>query len=291
MTRNRSRRAVLAGTGAAVAGLAGIGSQAAADGHDVPVVIGSVTPEQDLIVLRNEGESTVDLSGYIVDWLYNNPDYDQSDSLPSGTEIAAGGELRITSGYYDTDADVTYDYEAGRIDNEGTNVIALYTPSRSNAVSVYDTSTGETEPGDPVDDPEDEEGEDEEPEDEETEDEEPEDGEEEPDEPEPEDGEREDEGEETEEKPDESEPEAEEEETAERKEDDCPEGEAEKEEPEEDDCPEEEKEKKDSEDDDCPEEEEEPKPENDDCPDEEAAERSEKGETKTDESERTEDDC
>ncbi|WP_394741082.1 lamin tail domain-containing protein [Natronococcus roseus] len=277
MTGHRSRRAVLAGAGAAVAGLVGIGSQAAADGHGVPVVIESVTPEQDLIVLRNEGESTVDLSGYVVDWLYNNPDYDQSDSLPSGTEIAPGGELRITSGYYDTDADVTYDYEAGRIDNEGTNVIALYTPSRSNAVSVYDTSTGETEPGDPVDDSEDEETEDEESEDEEAEDEEPEDGEAEPDEPEPEDGEREDEGEETEEKPDESEPEAEEEETAERKEDDCPEEEAEKEESEEDDCSEEEKK--------------EPEPEDDDCPDEEAAERSEKGEKETDESERTQDDC
>lgn len=160
MTLQRSRRAVLARTGAAVAGLAGIGSQAAADGHDVPVVIESVTPEQDLIVLRNDGESAVDLSGYIVDWLYNNPDYDQSDSLPSGTEIEAGGELRITSGYYDTEADVTYDYENGRVDNEGTNVIALYTPSRTHAVSVYDTSTGETEPGDPVDDPEDAEPED-----------------------------------------------------------------------------------------------------------------------------------
>ncbi|MDG5758002.1 hypothetical protein QA600_01455 [Natronococcus sp. A-GB1] len=272
MTRNRSRRAVLAGTGAAVAGLAGIGSQAAADGHDVPVVIESVTPEQDLIVLRNEGESTVDLSGYIVDWLYNNPDYDQSDSLPSGTEIAAGGELRVTSGYYDTDADVTYDYDGGRIDNEGTNVIALYTPSRSNAVSVYDTSTGETEPGDPVDDTEDEEAEDEDPEDEEPEDVE----------------------EDVEEEPDEPEPEAEEEETAEQKEDDCPEEEAEKEEPKEDDCPEEEKEE--PEDDDCPEEEKkEPEPEDDDCPEEEAAERSEKKEEdsgkETDKSVRTEDDC
>lgn len=271
MTRNRSRRAVLAGTGAAVAGLVGIGSQAAADGHDVPVAIESVTPEQDLIVLRNEGESTVDLSGYIVDWLYNNPDYDQSDSLPNGTEIEAGGELRVTSGYYDTDADVTYDYDGGRIDNEGTNVIALYTPSRSNAVSVYDTSTGETEPGDPVDDPEDEEPEGEEPED----------GEEEPDE--PEDEEQEDERKETEEKPDESEPEDEDEETAERKEDDCPEEEAEKEEPEEDDCPDEQKEKK------------EPEPEDEDCPDEEEAERSEKKEDdsgkEADESARKEDDC
>lgn len=272
MTRNRSRRAVLAGTGAAVAGLVGIGSQAAADGHDVPVVIESVTPEQDLIVLRNEGESTVDLSGYLVDWLYNNPDYDQSDPLPSGTEIEAGGELRITSGYYDTEADVTYDYDGGRIDNEGTNVIALYTPNRSNAVSVYDTSTGETEHGDSVDDSADEEPDDEEPEGEEPEDEVPEDGEEdveeEPDEPESEDEKQEGEKEETEEKPDDSEPEAEKEETAESKEDDCPE---------------EEKEKK------------EPEPEDDDCPDEEETERSEKKEDdsgkETDESERKEDDC
>lgn len=265
MTRNRSRRAVLAGTGAAVAGLVGIGSQAAADGHDVPVVIESVTPEQDLIVLRNEGESTIDLSDYIVDWLYNNPDYDQSDSLPSGTEIAAGGELRITSGYYDTDADVTYDYEGGRIDNEGTNVIALYTPSRSDAVSVYDTSTGETEPGDPVDDEEDEEPADEEPEEGEEEAEE-EAGEEEP----------EDEEGEAEEKPDEPD-----------REDEKSEGEDEETEAEaegkEDDCPEEEPEKAESE------------PEEDDCPDEEEAERSEKkeddSEKKTDESVRTEDDC
>jgi hypothetical protein len=74
MTRDTSRRSVLAGTGATVAGLLAVGSNVSADGHDVSVVIESVTPQEDLIVLRNEGASDVDLSGYVIRWLYNDPD-------------------------------------------------------------------------------------------------------------------------------------------------------------------------------------------------------------------------
>ena len=204
MTRNPSRRSVLAGTGAAIAGLIGAGSQVTADGHDVPVVIESVTPEEDLIILRNEGDSEVDISGYVLKWLYNNPDYRQRDEIPDGTQIAAGGELRITSGYYDTEADIDYGYGAGRINNDGTNVIALLTPSEEYEVSVYDTSTGETEPGDPVDDEED--GPDEEEPEDEPEEDVDEDPEDDPDE------EDEDVDEEPEEEPEEEEPEEESEE-------------------------------------------------------------------------------
>jgi hypothetical protein len=270
MTRNRSRRSVLAGTGVAVAGLLGIGSQVSADGHNIPVVIESVTPEQDLIILRNEGDSEVDLSGYVLKWLYNNPDYRQRDEIPDGTQIAPGEELRITSGYYDTEADIDYGYGAGRINNDGTNVIALLTPSEGYEVSVYDTSTGETEPSGPADDddssgdaPADDESEDEVPADDEEEpaDEEPEEDEEET---EPEVSEEEEDGEEPEE---DTEGEYEDTEETEPEDDDCPEEEEEEveaEEAEEDDCPEEEPEPE-PEEDDCPEEEPEPEPEEDDC--------------------------
>jgi hypothetical protein len=241
MTRNPSRRSVLAGTGAAIAGLIGAGSQVTADGHDVPVVIESVTPEEDLIILRNEGDSEVDISGYVLKWLYNNPDYRQRDEIPDGTQIAAGGELRITSGYYDTEADIDYGYGAGRINNDGTNVIALLTPSEEYEVSVYDTSTGETEPGDPVDDEED--GPDEETDDEPEEEEETDD--------EPEDEPEEEVDEEPEEEYDEEYDDAD---VTEEEDDDCPDDEDESE------AKEEEK----TEDEDCPEEEPEPEPE-DDC--------------------------
>ena len=161
MTRNKSRRSILAGAGVGIAGLVGAGFQVAADGHDTPVVIESVTPEHDLIVLRNEGDSDVDLSNYVIDWIYNHPGANQEDSLPEGSVIAAGDELHITSGYYDTDADVTYDYDNGRIDNDNTNIIALLTPDQGSEVSVYDTSTGEDQPEDTVGDGPEEEYEDE----------------------------------------------------------------------------------------------------------------------------------
>lgn len=235
MTRNPSRRSVLAGTGAAVAGLVGVGSQVAADGHDVPVVIASVVPDQDLIVLRNQGESEVDLSGYVLAWQYGNPDYNQRNEIPDGTQIAAGEELRITSGYYDTEADIDYGHGAGRIANEDTNIIALLTPSEQNEVSVYDTSSGETEPADSVDD-EPEGGETD------TEDEEPEEVEESEGEDETAEEESDEESGEADEDGNKSEEETEDEEQTETEDDDCPDEEsAEAQEAEtEDDCPEEE---------------------------------------------------
>jgi hypothetical protein len=163
MTRDTSRRSVLAGTGAAAAGLLAVGSNVSADGHDVPVVIESVTPREDLIVLRNEGDSDVDLSGYVIRWLYNNPDNTQEDALPEDTVIEAGGTLRITSGFYDTEADVTYDYGNGRINNDGTNTIALLTPSQQEEVSVYEGDGSGAEGDDPVDDEPEEEPEDDDP--------------------------------------------------------------------------------------------------------------------------------
>lgn len=263
MTRERSRRSVLTGTGVAIVGLVGVGSQVSADGHDVPVVIESVTPEQDLIVLRNEGNSDVDLSGYVIRWQYGNPDYDQEDSLPAGTVVEAGGELRITSGYYDTEADIDYGYDAGRIANEETNIIALLTPSEENEVSVYSTSRGEISgddsggdgsgEDDPEEDPDDEgdseddESEEDDPEDEEQGDEEVDEGQAEEEEP----GDEETESEAESEDEGDQDDSAYEENEDESKEDDCPEEEPEPEPEPEDDCPEEKEKEPEPEEDDC----------------------------------------
>lgn len=155
MKRNFTRRSVVAGAGAAAAGVLGVGTQVTASEHDVPVVIEAVSPEEDLIVLRNTGDEDVDLSGYVIDWEYENDNVDQSDSLPEGTALPTGAALRIAGGYYDVAADVDFGYEAGRINNDYTDVIALQTPGRDRNVSVFDTSVRDT-----VDDDEDDNGED-----------------------------------------------------------------------------------------------------------------------------------
>lgn len=155
MKRNLTRRSVVAGTGAAVAGVLGVGTQVTASEHDIPVVIEAVTPEEDLIVLRNTGDEDVDLSGYVIDWEYENDNVDQSDPLPEGTMLPAGAALRIAGGYYDVAADVDFGYEAGRINNDYTDIIALQTPNRDRNVSVFDTSVRDTIDEDPPADPDD----------------------------------------------------------------------------------------------------------------------------------------
>lgn len=128
----------------------GAGTSVTADGHDIPVVIESVTPEQDLIVLRNESDSEVDISGYVIDWEHNGSQT-QRDTLPSDATIEAGGTYRVASGYNDIEADHDFEYDAGRINNEDPDVVALLTPSEANVVATFDPVTGEAGSGDPVD--------------------------------------------------------------------------------------------------------------------------------------------
>jgi hypothetical protein len=80
------------------------------------------------------------------------PGHHQEDALPEDTVIEAGGSLRITSGYYETEADIDYGYEGGRINNDGTNTIALLTPSQQEEVSVYEGDGNGAEDDDPAGD-------------------------------------------------------------------------------------------------------------------------------------------
>ncbi|XVH31322.1 hypothetical protein ACNS7O_13140 [Haloferacaceae archaeon DSL9] len=127
----------------------GIGTNVLADGHDIPVSIVDVDVITEVVTLQNDGDGDIDLSGYVIDWEYEG-DQNQSDELPEGTIIQAGGELTIASGFTSQgapvpeDADVLYDYGAGRINDDGGDTIALHAPGQSDVVDTFETSGDES---------------------------------------------------------------------------------------------------------------------------------------------------
>lgn len=139
------RRRVLSGATVLAATALGIGagSTVLADEHDIPVAIVEVNAEAETVVLENQGSSQVDISGYHIDWEHKNDQKNQTDPLPDGTTIEAGGTLVIASGYESSEGDVTYEYENGRLNNEEPDVVALLTSGESEVVttSEEDTST------------------------------------------------------------------------------------------------------------------------------------------------------
>lgn len=120
----------------------GAGSTVLADEHNIPVAIVGVNAEADTVTFENQGSSQADISGYIIDWEHNGPQT-QTDPFPEGTTIEAGATFVVGSGYTDAEADFHFDYDAGRINNDETDEIALLTPDDSEVVttSEEDTST------------------------------------------------------------------------------------------------------------------------------------------------------
>lgn len=137
------RRSVLSGATVLVATALGIGagSTVLADEHDIPVEIVEVNAEDETVILENQGSSQVDVSGYVIDWEHTNEQKNQTDALPTGTTIEAGGTLVIASGYTDIGGDITFDYEAGRLNNDDPDVVALLTADGSEAVTTSEGAT------------------------------------------------------------------------------------------------------------------------------------------------------
>lgn len=222
------------GVGAVAMGLS-TGSNVVATEH-TPLYFETVALEGDFVVIGNAGDEDFDLSGYIIDWEYNQQE-DQTDEIPDGIVVPANGTVKLASGYDEAeaeDADHDFDYEDGRIRDDGSDTIAIHEPEMSSVVITSDDHQ------DPPEDPDD--GADDDTDDDDTED----------DDAGTDDDDTEDVDDETEsddrpaEDKDDRETEPEEEKDA-------------------DDCPEEEGEKAESDDDECPEEEPEPEPKEEDC--------------------------
>lgn len=237
-----NRRQFVMGIGTAVAGLS-MGSSVLATGH-TPLYFETVDEEGDFVVIGNAGDEDFDLSGYVIDWEYGQPE-DQTDEIPSGIVVPAGGTVKLASGYDEAgaaDADHDFGYEAGRIRDDSSDTIAIHEPGMETLVITSgdhqdppedpngddgDNGDGDDGDGDDGDNGDVDDGDD---------------G----------DDDRDDDGDDGDDSDDEDE--------------DVREVEPEEEEREGEDCPEEESEEEESDDDDCPEEEPEPEPEEEDCP-------------------------
>ena len=244
-----NRRKFMIGVGTTVAALSA-GSSVIATEH-TPLYFETINEEGDYVVIGNAGDEDFDLSGYIIDWEYNQQE-DQTDEIPEGIVVPAGGTVKLASGYDEAgaeDADHSFDYDAGRIRDEGTDRIAIHEPGMDTLVI---TSGDHRDPpedpngdGDNGDDGDGDDGDDGDGDDRDDGDDG--DGDRDGDDRDDDDG---DDGDDRDDR------EGEDERETEPKEEEEVEG---------DDCPEEEKEEE-SDDDDCPEEEPEPEPKEDDCP-------------------------
>lgn len=233
------------GIGTAVAGLS-MGSSVLATGH-TPLYFETVDEEGDFVVIGNAGDEDFDLSGYVIDWEYGQPE-DQTDEIPSGIVVPADGTVKLASGYDEAgaaDADHDFGYEEGRIRDDGTDTIAIHEPGMETLVIT--SGDHQDPPGDPNgdngdngdgDDGDDGDGDD-------------------GDDGDNGDGDDGDDGDD-----DRDDDDGDDGDDSDEEDEDVREVEPEEEEREGDDCPEEEE----SDDDDCPEEEPEPEPEEEDCP-------------------------
>ncbi|QLG27375.1 lamin tail domain-containing protein [Halorarum halophilum] len=98
-----------------------------------------VAVEAEYVVFRNTGDSEVDVSGYEVAFEYGNDGTNQRRALPKDTTIEAGGELKVASGYKPVDdADVTFDYDGGVLNDDGNDVVALLDPDGNDVCTTND---------------------------------------------------------------------------------------------------------------------------------------------------------
>lgn len=161
-----NRRELMIGIGATVAGISA-GSSVIASEH-TSLYFETIDVEGDFVVIGNAGDEDFDLSGYIINWEYNQ-DQDQTDEIPDGIVVPAGGSVKLASGYDESaaeDADHDFGYEAGRIRDDGTDTVAIHEPGMGSVVIVSDDHTdppedsggeeeGEGEGGSDTDDGED----------------------------------------------------------------------------------------------------------------------------------------
>lgn len=153
-----NRRQFIVGTGSVLIGALGVssGTSVFASEHEIPVRIAGVNPQEETVILENQGNDTVDLDGYQIDWEYRNDNDTQVTPFPDGVSIGAGEQLVVWSGFQSSEipaveADVTMREDVGdapgdaRINDDGDDVIALLSPSGE----VVSTSDGEVQPPEP----------------------------------------------------------------------------------------------------------------------------------------------
>lgn len=127
------------GTGVGVAGFGGVTTALGAQ-SDVPeITFGEMNEEQEWLVLHNEGNQDVDIKGWYINWEARNENQDQWDEFQEkfgATTIKAENVIKVATGYKEVDdADVTFENNAGRMNNDGDDVYAVYRKDQETEVA------------------------------------------------------------------------------------------------------------------------------------------------------------
>lgn len=120
----------------ATAGI-GIGTTAFASTAPDDLRFTQVSGEYEYVVITNFGDTTVDLSGYVMEFEYGQQ-VNQTKVFPDGTTIAPGEELVVASGAEpvpNREVDVRFDYEGAVINNDGSDTMAILAPDGSVVVT------------------------------------------------------------------------------------------------------------------------------------------------------------
>ncbi|WP_231189376.1 lamin tail domain-containing protein [Haladaptatus sp. DYF46] len=140
-----SRRKMLGGLG--VLALSGFGTTTViGDSHRKNIEVQEVNPEGEYVVFVNNGDTDYDLSNYVVAFEYMNPEKDQRDALPERTVLKANSTLKVATGAKEVEgADVTFDNENHRLNDDGSDVVALLTPDpvEDPAICTGQANTGD----------------------------------------------------------------------------------------------------------------------------------------------------
>ncbi|GAA0247649.1 hypothetical protein GCM10009000_074590 [Halobacterium noricense] len=116
-----------------------------ADGEEISIIISEINAEDEYIVLKNDGDSNVDIGGYTLAFEYSNKQYNQRRKLPEGTTIPADETLTVATGAKEVSGAVVVErpYEGEVLNNEREDVIALL-DTDGNVVATSEETPEET---------------------------------------------------------------------------------------------------------------------------------------------------
>ncbi len=143
-----NRRQYLVGAGTAAATLLGVGASNAIAQNTAPegIYFTDVNAEGEYLVLKNRGQSTVDLREYYIDFEHNG-NVDQTRRFGTDATVSAGADLTFepgerlvvaTGAENVPEAHVTFDYKGPVINNETPDSFALLMPDKETVVAEAD---------------------------------------------------------------------------------------------------------------------------------------------------------
>lgn len=128
----------------------GIGTGTSTQKHSTSLVFREINPEDEWVVIENIGSSTIDLSGYYMEFELGQ-EVSQTSEFPEGTTIEPGETLKVASGASEVgDADISFDYDGSVINDDRSDTLAILEPDEQTVVVTSDddmkTSTEESGP-------------------------------------------------------------------------------------------------------------------------------------------------